>query len=287
MSGIRKTTAILSLAVGSVLIATGCDSDRPNKPVDSYPMTIGTTWDYSGVIFTINVESDSTAPINADTTHFESTVEIVRVATLFDSVQTYVFHGTLVQESQSTFHADHYYNVLEDGLYYYAYTRPPNSRAMPKLISSRPFVFQGRRFGSVREVFAAFSTPVRIAGQHDDTLTYENPPLRSLAYPLKVGSEWTYRNPSEPWHIAKRVTAFGATDVPAGSFQCYTVQWLLDVDGDGVWDGDIDLFDSISDIGLVKRSMFIRGIIRMNEMGDTLGIMNGGEELVLTSYQRP
>ncbi|MFQ6618789.1 MAG: hypothetical protein ACE5QV_08895, partial [Fidelibacterota bacterium] len=58
-------------------------------------------------------------------------------------------------------------------------------------------------------------------------------------------------------------------------FYCFKIQRLFDFDNDGEWDNDIELFDYISDKGLIKRYFFLKDLIVTNERGDPIGKMDG------------
>jgi hypothetical protein len=116
------------------------------------------------------------------------------------------------------------------------------------------------------------------------SLIYEDPPLRALPYPPIVGYEWMWRPPHDPWHIDKRITGTAHVAVPAGDFDCYVIQWLVDFHEDGQWDDDLVMFDYVAAEGLVRRSFYTWGWA-VGEYGDTLGFMQSTEESELTSLE--
>ena len=94
----------------------------PNENNFIYPIEIGYKWEYSKELSPINFRPD-TLDIHSylDTTSTATIIlEILREETIFDSIQTYVFHEVLTVGNDQ-FESEKYYNNLDDGLYYYAY----------------------------------------------------------------------------------------------------------------------------------------------------------------------
>jgi len=249
-----------------------------------YPLTIGNRWEYAGEMYFINFRPDSLKRyIGADTIPETSVVEITGLETLLDTIVTHVFHETLTLRDD-TFHTDTYFGETEEGLYYYAYSSPPYTKVTPlKIKPNGYFYFKGRRFNTVQEIFSLIKEGVEAFAKRSNGIIYENPPLKSLQYPLEVGSQWTYREPGNPLHMDKRISVRQNISVPAGDFDCFEIQWLYDIDEDGQWDDDIELFDYMSTTGLIKRSITIRDLIYIDyEVG---GMVDWSEEFVLTGYQ--
>jgi hypothetical protein len=263
-----------------------CD---PCHPDDSfiYPLQIGNRWDYSGSMVFFNFQPDSLGDFFPDTFYASSTVEILRRETLHDTLETYVFHETFTLHGYGVYHSENYFNNWSDGFYNFA-SYGVNDQLTPLKPGHQPSVyFKGRYFNTVREVFDWLKTGIESQARLVDSLEYEDPPLRCLAYPLTVGAQWTYRYPGNPWHMEKAVIGRANQTVPAGDFDCFEIQWLYDLNDDGTWDDDIDIFDQISQIGLVKRSITIRGIVLEDPWSpEPLGYFDAKEEYVLTDYQQ-
>ena len=255
-----------------------------------YPLAVGNRWEYAGWLILFNFQPAGLANYRyPDTMYKNSIVEITRLERLLGSVPIHVFHETVVVEGltpgNDTFHTDHYFAGTEDGLYYYGSSGTVVTGAVPLKIRPGEFIsFKGRRFDSVKEILDLLSASVQ-AFEKIEVSANDEYPLKSLQYPLEVGSQWVYRGPRDFWLIHKRVTDWQSIDVPAGDFDCFEIQWLYDMDEDSQWDDDIEVFDYISGIGLVKRSITIRGLVMLDYDLDTLGTFDITDEFFMTGYQ--
>ena len=116
-----------------------------------------------------------------------------------------------------------------------------------------------------------------------DSLYVEQPTKIVLKYPLTAGMEWKYSERNKPRRANKRV--LGETDVKtfAGTFTAVPVQWLVDFDGDGDFDNNIEYIDYIANEGLVKRSFLINNLPIVDDDGTIIGLYDYLDVSVLTS----
>ena len=143
--------------------------------------------------------------------------------------------------------------------------------------------FKGRYFNSVREITAFLENAIITEKVTSDSLEYENPPVRSLKYPIEIGSQWIYRNENNPWRIDKKVSDMEKVQVQAGIYTCYKILWLFDIDNNGEWDDDIVFFDYICSKGLIKRYISYKDLIWTGENSpEPLGTFDSSEEYLLT-----
>jgi hypothetical protein len=146
------------------------------------------------------------------------------------------------------------------------------------------FTLMGRQFNSVDEILAAIErtlAPFPTAAGRGDL---EDPPVKSLQYPLTIGSQWTRRTTGNPWRIDKQVTGQEQITVPAGEFDAFQIKWLYDLDADGNWDEEVTYVDYVADVGLVKRVISISGIEITSPWGDSAGYAEFTEVIQLTGY---
>ena len=214
----------------------------------------------------------------------ESQVDIVRIDTI-NGTPVYVFHQ--VYSYPINYNAPEggevYLRNHDDGLYCYGYYG--NTEIAPlKPAGSVLFEFGGKSYASAQELCTAITGSVLLSGLAQAQNEYEIPPLRSIAYPPEEDYQWNYREVDNPWLIDKRYLEPQEVQTPAGTFQCYVISWLYDRDADGVWDDDIELYDYISDIGLVRRIYTYHdiGIMREEEL---LGTCDITIDYYLTRYE--
>lgn len=276
----RKFLIVILFLIGSLECSKDNNTTGLDKEEFIYPLKIGNKWSYSREYSIFNFRPDTIDIWRPDTTLSTSEIEIVRVDTLYDSIKTYVFHESLIEEGYNPYESESYYNNKVDGMYLYAYYGP--GFVLPKPRAKTKIYFKGRCFNNVREVALFVENAIPIRYSRSDSIIYEHPPLLSLQYPLKIGSQWVYRMPDNPWAIDKKVLAKEDVRVPAGKFKCYKIQWLFDIDGNGAWDSDIEFFDYISTKGLVRRSILFKDLVVTGEESpEPIGMVDMKDEAQL------
>jgi len=281
-----KAYMSLFLLVILIIVIFSCDNDNMVDPGTKngyfYPLDIGNQWKYSRTFSMFNFRSNN--PENdafADTTITSSViVEVVKQEIIQDSVNTYVLQEILAENNQ-TFIDESYYANSDSGLYFYAYRGA--GYVLPKMSSKYKILFRSKYFNTVQEITSYI---IKFVPQNyflTDSLIYENPPLQSLKYPITVNSQWIYRFTGKPWQIDKKILDYELIDVPAGQFNCYKIQWLIDINNDAVWDTDIEFFDYVCEKGLIKRSILYTDQVVFGEDGSKpLGLVDCKDESVLT-----
>lgn len=285
-SRIPLKLAITWVAVVLLAACLACDRSKPQGPYKNpfvYPLSVGNRWQYSGRYFYSNVQPDSLLPMFSDTLFSTSTVEITGLDTLFDTTEVYVFHeryGWILD----TVDSDAYFKNLGDGFYYYGATSM-NYVAPLKPHPFANFSFRGHRFHDICELFEMIEGRRPVPKPTGGAVEYHDPPLKSLAYPLRTGCRWTFREPAEPWRIDKLIGNWRSIEVPAGRFGCFPVRWLHEMDNDRQWDIDIEFYDYISQVGLVKRAITIRGITLTSPVSpDSIGTADVTTEYTLMGH---
>jgi len=274
-------TIFLSILLISVLSCSLIDNPVGHNEYDFiYPIEIGYKWEYSKELSPINFRPDTlNIPSYLDTTA-TVIINIERKETIFDTIQTYVFHEVLT-EGNEQYEDEKYYNNLDDGLYYYAYRG--GGYMTPKSNSRGKIFFKGRSFNSIREITSFIEEALPNKFTISDTLIYEIPPIQSIKYPLETGSQWIIRQSGNPWRMDKKVLGKETVKVPAGNFNCYKIQWLYDIDNNGEWDNDIIFYDYICYKGLIRRYILIKDMEWRGENNEYLGLFDFKDESVLTS----
>lgn len=267
------------------LMLNSCSSDNPvqDEGEFTYPMKVGNRWQYHREIAMFNFRPDSGHVSFDDTTFLSSSVvEVIRTDLLRDSINTFVFRENLTENGR-TFAGETHLNNKADGMYYYAYTGA--ATVTPLKASLRPrLLFKGKGFISAGELLRLIEKGRPAVSIQSDSLRFEEPPLRSLIYPLQIGTQWNYRAAGSPWRYDKKVVGKESLKVPAGSFSCMKVQWLIDVSDDGMFDDDIEFFDFIANSGLVRRSILIKDVALTNESSpERIGLIDIKEDAQLVA----
>ena len=282
MRGVFAGFAILLLLV--TIFSCSEDKKNPIGPGDEgfvYPMKIGNSWEYSWQIFWFNFRPDTLdVSLLSDTLSAVSLLEITGTKVFFDTTETYVFYERLTEEGYGPYEGLSYYSNQDDGLYLNAYRG--SSFITPKSLPGKRIYYKKRYFRNIEEIMAFIEKPMTTGSGRSDSLYYENPPLKSIQFPLEVALQWSFRQAGNPWRIDKKVVGTEKVQVPGGSFDCYKIQWLMDTDDDEEWDEDIEYFDYISSKGVIKRSRVFKDMMLTDEKGNTLVTFDSKEEASLT-----
>lgn len=267
-----RITMILLIVI--LMLSVGCENATESK-LDSfiYPLTIGNTWNYERQFKIYNVRPDSlkdqleyadtsvvevTVTKMVDLTGYDNTIEMMGVET--------ADRGTVTGYS--------YYLEQGDGMFLAGY-KSAGIIVMPKQNAIKEIRFAGKSFSSFAELLSALTPGDVSFHAKQDSVYLEIPPVKVLDYPLTEGNSWTFRPVGQPWRIDKEIIGNEAIETDAGSFQCFKIRWLYDLDDNGTWDDDIILMDFLAEEGLVKRVVDIRNI------GTVLGPFDEGD---LTDY---
>jgi hypothetical protein len=277
------------LALAVMMWSGGCDDVSVDPVITvTFPLIVGDSWTYAERYLATNFDPPEAESLFADTTIGAGTTTISGLDTLSDSIETYVFR-TAWNRGLENGEFDAYRNNASDGLFTYAVSDNRIWVGPPKVAARRSmgFLFRGRRFASLDELSRAFIPAAYMApAKGADTLLYENPPVRDLAYPLWVGRQWAYRVavPGQSIAIDHRVVGIETVTVPAGVFTCVKIGWLWDLDSDGSWDDDIEGYDYLFAGGLAKRVFRIIGVGIIDEYGQTVCVLDYVDTFELTDY---
>lgn len=247
-----------------------------------YPLQDGARWEYEGEYAITKVDGDS---VVLDTVYDVSgSVEILRHLNLQEFEKVYEIRDILrgrngPRESTS------YYKNRDDGLYLLGYSAGGVGDYFPKRTTRGRYLLNGTRFSSIDDMMAMFHfASIHTFGYQDDSLYFEQPPVKAIAYPLEVNRRWIYRESGRPWRIEKEVTGRRTLSVPAGEYDAYRIRWWYDIDDDGNWDDNISIVDFVAQIGLIKRTISIHGIEEVAPGGENLlEILESNQEYRLTA----
>lgn len=248
-----------------------------------YPLAVGNRWDYSDVLYTWTSYLDRPTVLVPDTVEGHSHVFVSDMDTLFDSLPTYDLRAVLVQDSVE-YYSDAWFNNVDDGLFLYAFNGAGSMAVPLKIKPGYTFSLLGQQFNSLGEIVAAIKQPLTFASASQNDFYLEDTPVKSLQYPLTIGSQWTVRTTGNPWRIDKIVTRQEQIEVPAGQFNAFQIRWLYDLDANGIWDEEITIVDHIADVGLVQRVISVSGVEVYYEWGEPAGFADYTTVIRLTGY---
>jgi hypothetical protein len=252
----------------------------------SYPLNPGSTWEYEGYAEMFNWQPHKAflAARGETLATYRCTAEVTGVVVLPDSTRAMEMRELLEETAPwgevTYYEGRSYYTNQEDGLYLHAVIRWAGFVA-PK-VPARAGLFTDRVGLLASFRLAAVQAPLGQA--HPESLVMLDPPVRSLAYPLDVGTTWTTLDEAGLWRQDRVVLDPISVEVPAGEFRCRVIQTLDDWGYDGQWDDNSYLYDYVSDEGLVARSLLYVGLPITDEHGDTLGTYDTRTEFRLVEF---
>lgn len=270
-----------------IILNVACILDN-NEDEDEfiYPLNIGNVWEYSRQ-WSLYYYSDSLELKEySDTVTFSSeiSVSITDKVTLNGNIDTYKMVGI---ENDGTYNPEqiHYYRNNRDGLYLYAY-QAGGTIVLPKKISGSCIQFQGMQFNDFNELSKYVQSLAPIYHIQSDTLYFEDSPRKIIHYPLEIGKQWTYRRAGDPWQIDRIVTGRVEVDIDVGTFDCYTIKFIYDLNNDDIWDENIWIMDYVSKEGLIERVVYALGLeeTTINHPEGTGRHFDATDKYILTNY---
>jgi hypothetical protein len=248
-----------------------------------YPLEVGNRWEYSTQNKFFNPRPDSIISVITEPSIYgQSEVTISKQQILDNSVNSYCFRQHLKQGDYPELYSEAYYNNQPEGLYLYAYRG--TATILPRQ-AAKKIRFKNRTYNDIRQLVKELTdNRYFLPLSQTDSLNYEYPPLRVIAYPFKIGSEWIYRY-YDPILISKKIDKSETLETPAGTFFTYRVQWFYDLDSNGKWDDGIHVNEYYSGIGLVKRSFLIQNVELTTKNLIDIGLIDYSEEYELINYK--
>lgn len=224
----------VTIAVAAVFFQLSCSSDECTLNCNGelrFPLIVGNSWQYEREIHKTNFrpESDSVTEVPTDTLRFYYiTLTDVGTDTLSDGTVVHVIHEVMSDGDSLVTEGYQYFGDQADGLYHYTAA----TTDLPILLF--------KPTGSVR-----------VQNPQEDLAR------RSLEYPLQEGLQWEYTNGFDygpAGAIYKRVIGIGEQNVPAGSFECYAIDWL--------WENlpGAEMTEYFADSGLVRVREVVRNV---------------------------
>lgn len=256
------------------------------REIASFPLSVGARWDYQALSLQIDrLTGDSSVLFSGS-----AQLSVDSTTLGFDSRILHVLKQKIALSDGFECEENMFFENTSDGLLFYGSDNVCSIGPFPlRPVSQSSLYFRGRIFNSSSELLAYILPDGPLSGYavsgSANKLGPEDPPILSLKYPLKIAQRWTYREPDNPFAIEKLVSLDETLTTDAGTFECLRVQWLHDIDANGIWDGDVDISDWIAEEGLIKRELIVRGVERRNEVGEVIGIYDFFQQHSLTAVQ--
>ncbi|MDA3872316.1 MAG: hypothetical protein PF551_08240 [Candidatus Marinimicrobia bacterium] len=266
-----KNIIFISILLIYSLSFFSCFEGDDNYEGIIYPLSIGNTWDYT-LNWNMYSYSDTACYPHQyeDTSTYSSdiSVTVTQKVLLKDSFETFEVVG-IENSTMGMNTVKRYYKNNNDGLYIYAYMSG-GPIILPKKQSGNSIVFKGLKFNDFRQLSDFVQQAMPHLSILSDSIYYEEPPLKALQYPIEIGDQWTYREENDDtWRMDKKVIDRKDVELSIGTFECYEIKYIYDIDHDGKWDDDIWISDLISKKGLIQRTITILGIRNITASGDS------------------
>ena len=201
-----------------------CKVDEPIFPQNFiFPLETGNSWGY---------ETQITFS-SADTNYTEFIISFMKISgeeTLSNSAITKIVYYKDSSINGSIFENTQYYSNQSDGLYLHAYILGSGPRVFLKAANHYKYLFHGKLYDNINEIkFKVFNGFFNFGINRYDSLIIEQVPLKTIAYPIRIGDEWVYRSTGNPFGINKKVSGKELIETPAGKFQCIKVEFFHDI----------------------------------------------------------
>jgi len=227
------------------------DNQTDNHRINSYPMTIGSTWTYDRTItdnYYKSLTSDSI--VSSDTLTFEGTTWIEK-DTIINKSKVMVFKSNENDFSQ-TVTTTNYQLIDNDGLKLLA-----NSYSGYMLYSSAKKAFIKSTF------YVSNKGKMNSQSQLNSGVYVFSTPVLSIKYPLTSTSEWTSVYALK---IDKKVIGTDTLHINGHEYICFKVLWKYP-EGSGY---TIKVTEWIAKEGILKRETNFGTMYTIDEHGDSL-----------------
>jgi len=274
----KSLVALVPAAI--FIIFSGCDlldSSTDARKNLTYPLDAGNKWEYDREFGVYNfrtfenpdsVIKDQESYVYANSTVLSNgTVDLDEFAHITGAITE--LEQKFIEEGHSKVLTSwNYYTYKDDGLYLIGYRSASGASAMPKIdVESRQsangfyIFFDGVHFSSVHAVTEYVEYMTMWYYDDPDDLIIEKHPVKVIPRNMQTGKQWTARTKGNPWRVDKRILGRETIEVPAGQYECYKVQWLVDPGNTGEWNENLIYYDYFSEDGLIKREFYFKDLI--------------------------
>jgi hypothetical protein len=238
----------------------------------TFPMAVGNQWEYRREVVVI------------DTLVSYYLIRVASTAPSWPQQPAYAVseHWASLNPVRSDT-AVNYYQQTDSGLYRLG-TVGTGSAIPASTTEGMLCRFQGQEYSSIDELFQFVRETRAVTGGTRPGSIASDQPVLGLRYPLAVGEKWTVYE-SSPWPLDKEVSGYSLVTVPGGTFGCFEVRWLHDMDNNGTYDDNIEFDDYFAEEGLVKRTIFLDDVAVYDPLGNLIGVVDATETYELVAYK--
>ena len=244
-----------------------------------YPYSLNSFWYYSTKNAVINIRPDSLRQIyNGDTatgygfSSFinDSVIENKNVRILKNEYSL-DGHSSVVRE---------YYEQTDSGLIRLASLS--NGSNLSPFRGKYRYYINGNFFNTLNEISFRVNNDLL---SNDSTVILDNPPVKTIKYPLEINSEWELINNGFV-RINKKYIGFELINILGKNFYCMKISRSYYFSG-SIPDENFITTDYFSSEGIVRRDLLIKNISVLNELGNLLGYIDLSEKTTVNLYSIP
>ena len=257
-------------AFAIIILVFSCkDSSNPGFPIYenfTYPLKIGNKWNYLEQLTFTNPRPDTIQNLIHNSSS-EGEIIVVK-ETIVNSIAVVELKDRLVNQT-SIFESLGYYTNTNDGFIKYAYSGY-GSNGLPKANQQIQFLFKGKRFSSVSEIVKTVELSNSLNKIVYDSLYFFQPPRVVYKYPITQNTEWAIG--TTEFALNKQYESKTMLQTDMGVIECVVIKWKYDLDNDGKWDEDFDVYEYLSSKGRIKMAYTIKDMmITTPEYPDGIG----------------
>ncbi len=259
-------------------------SNSPNEPQRDfrYPYSLNSFWYYTTYNFVANYRPDSIRNIIAPDT-------IVGYGSALFSSDTVIAQDTfrILRNTHSSEGHTHttieLYKQHDTGLIRHAFYSSGTNFGPFRSSSDLKYSFNGKQYFSITDLKHELRQP----DFHGDTsLTFDDPPVLALKYPVYEGSEWLYLDYGAT-KITKKYSGYEEVASNGRSYFCAKVKRNWYINNSTTPDPNLQFVDYFAKEGMVKRDFVISNVLVSNSLGEPLGYIDVWEHAFLNLYTVP
>lgn len=278
----------IALPVFSMAISSCSDdtqsSNNPNEPQRDFkhPYSINSFWYYTTYNFVANYRPDSIRNIIAPDT-------IVGYGSALFSSDTVIAQDTfrILRNTHSSEGHTHttieLYKQRDTGLIRHAFFSSGTNFGPFRNGSNVKYSFHGKEYLSTADLKHALR---QFDFRGDTTLTFDDPPILALRYPVSEGSEWLYLDYGAT-KIKKKYSGYEEIASNGRSYFCAKVKRNWYINNSTIPDSNLQFVDYFAKEGMVKRDFVIANVLVSNSLGEPMGYIDVWEQAILNFYTDP
>ncbi len=267
-------SAVYLLIIFSAVFFSSCSDNSQNgnniEPDNNfrYPYSLNSYWYYTTKNVITNIRPDSIRKFfNTDTltgygisVFFKDTVLADDTLRIFKNEYSFNGHISVTRE---------YFKQTDSGLIRKAFLS--NGSGLGPYRNNINYLYGGKIFSSPNE-------KLLFAGneffESDSVITYDDPPVKVVRYPLEVNAEWILKQ--GPFlTIKKKYAGFENLNVSGKNYYCMKIRRLYFFNVNP--DENLNYTDYFSKEGIQRREIFIKDIPAINELGVQIGYIDLSE----------